>query len=188
MQSNIFVPFIPNNVLSAWQEVFYTNLDIQWIMGITGMKYIPENHDPLFSLEWRDNYFCILLKTPAIYFGLRFNKYHVHYSNIYLEPEYRNQGIGTRIIRESLDTCKMFGLRRATTLASGTRTSNQNGYYSWAIWGFDGILDQAVAERIPNAIRFQMKKNSLQELIKTPEGKEWWKENGRSMYLTYLMD
>ena len=95
---------------------------------------------------------------------------------------------------ESLATLEEKGITRVITHAAGDKSDDRyQGYRLWGRFGFDGPIDAESKAKlamtdgvISKEQRTKIRQGgelNLQELIATPEGEDWWRENGRSIKL-----
>lgn len=91
-------------------------------------------------------------------------------------------GEGTARFNRIKETAKDVGLKTITLDAS--RGPGVNGYYTWARLGFDGKLSQGVLNKLEGT---GIKATNVSDLMKTSKGKNWWKDNGESMEMTYKL-
>lgn len=97
-----------------------------------------------------------------------------------IEIKKTGQGLGTKIFSEQVEYAKSAGFKLIET--SATRGHEVNGYYTWARLGYDAKLPMmyggkpiksAAQQIVPGAER-------VSDLMKSPEGRSWWKEHGVS--------
>lgn len=95
-------------------------------------------------------------------------------------------GIGSQIFARQVENAADEGFEYITTHAVGDPTSAAfNGYYTWPRMGYDQAVSSlqksnpavynAVKQAWPNAA-------SVQDVISTPEGLEWWKAHGGELH------
>lgn len=99
---------------------------------------------------------------------------------------------------ESLAAAERIGASRAETFAAGRRGSSYQGYRLWPQFGFDGDLPSSVRELLDSDIEdgsFKLSDDqaekhratgqlSIQELISTKAGDDWWSKNGKAVGLS----
>lgn len=118
----------------------------------------------------------------------------VYYGTFYADTESGNanvEGAQSRrvsslllqVFPESLAAAEQSGLSYATTYAMGDVENEFKGYRLWPKFGFDAELTPAIRKSIPKSIG---KPRTIQELISTPQGDQWWNDNGTS--LTMVLD
>jgi HK97 family phage portal protein len=113
-------------------------------------------------------------------------------------------------VAESIATAEKLDFDRITTFAIGDASNGYKGYRLWPQFGFDGDIPRTLARKIPAEIVLKSKgieipppgstsiphdlvvkslasryrDLTIQELIKTREGKRWWDQNGDDINLT----
>ena len=97
-----------------------------------------------------------------------------------IRPDAQGQGIGKKIVGEIIANAKANGIEEISVGAR--RADGMNGYYSWARYGFDCPIPFDKVLPLPKSLGGS---KTVQDLMKTKEGRDWWKENGISvrMYL-----
>lgn len=95
--------------------------------------------------------------------------------SIYVKEEFRGKGFGTEIFAQQVEQAAKEGFAAITTNASGYPGSTVNGYYTWPRLGYDAPL------MISNP--FGAKR--LSDLMKTAQGRAWWKEHGSSIKASF---
>jgi hypothetical protein len=112
-------------------------------------------------------------------------------------------------VAESIDSAEKNGFVAVTTFAVGDANNEYKGYRLWPQFGFDADLPRDLVKRIPpelilkskgvaipapgstsiphdlviKSLASQHRDLTIQELIKTREGKRWWDENGDDINL-----
>jgi hypothetical protein len=114
-----------------------------------------------------------------------FVKDKVYNEGFEIEFEWRGKGIGTKMLAEQVESAAANGFHSIETQAIGTadKKSGANGYYTWAVLGFDGKIPGAPGEwphkgnlkgRGPNG------ETTVHEVLSKPGGVAWWKQHGES--------
>jgi len=99
----------------------------------------------------------------------------------YLNPlKEKGKGLGTNIFKNQVEQFKKLGFRKLVTEAG--KGNGLNGYYTWARLGYkfeskleEGLLSFMLKKESDKKIK---KIKSLQELMSTKEGRNWWREYG----------
>jgi hypothetical protein len=68
------------------------------------------------------------------------------------------------------------GIQKIKTFAA--KSAKENGYYTWARFGYDAALDDInldLTGKLPSSLSGAKR---VSDLMKTPEGRQWWKANG----------
>lgn len=103
--------------------------------------------------------------------------YEDHIENNTIEVFKPGQGLGTKIFASQVKAAADAGLEYIATTAS--QGDGVNGYYTWPRLGYDGKLrTDEHRDKFPDADR-------ISDLMKTPEGRSWWKDNGGGLELAF---
>lgn len=95
----------------------------------------------------------------------------------------RGTGKGTEIFGDIVSNAKQQGYDRIMTTAAGMGgDDSMNGYYTWPRLGFDTELPKSAIDRA-KAEGFDVKR--LSDLMKTSDGRKYWKENGFCLELEF---
>lgn len=112
-------------------------------------------------------------------------------------------------VAESIESAEENGFVAVTTFAVGDANNQYKGYRLWPQFGFDADLPRDLAKRVPpeivlkskgiaipppgstsiphhivvKSLASQQRDLTIQELIKTREGKRWWDQNGDDIAL-----
>lgn len=89
-------------------------------------------------------------------------------------------GFGTHMLARMVDAAARVGVDRIDTDA--IRDSHANGYYTWPRLGYDGPIPFKLTTKLPKGLRTA---RWLSDLMKTPEGRDWWKANGVGVKLSF---
>jgi hypothetical protein len=85
-------------------------------------------------------------------------------------------GEGTKIFRTQVESAVKHGFDYIRTDADASGTSN--GYYTWPRLGYDKDIHSTMLVKLPSELKGATK---VSDLMKTPEGREWWKKNGTTL-------
>jgi GNAT superfamily N-acetyltransferase len=115
-----------------------------------------------------------------------------------IDDESQRQGLGAQIFADQAQTLSDLGVSRIETFASGggpgvlgQLADGTNGYYTWPRFGYLGSLPSesraalrasAVVGDVPKAWGNY---RTVQQLMRTPEGRAWWMAYGTSLDLTF---
>lgn len=101
-----------------------------------------------------------------------------------VSPKYQKEGLGVEIFSRQVENASVDGFAYISTHAAGKHGSNMNGYYTWPRFGYDESIQslsrknwrlaRKVKEKYPEA-------KSIRDVMKTKEGRDWWKENGADL-------
>lgn len=110
-----------------------------------------------------------------------------HFLSIKNSSPYK--GSGYKLFAAQVQALKELGVSKITTDAHiGTESAGLlNGYYTWPRMGYDGKLSFSIWKKIPEKIRDQLPKSDspfgkILDLYDVTGGKEWWLNNGESIY------
>ena len=90
------------------------------------------------------------------------------------------KGAGTKAFVDIVNAAKARGIKAITLEA--TRGDDLNGYYTFARLGADGPLPKHL---IVDAAKDGFKVRNVSDLMATPKGVAWWKENGDTMDMEF---
>lgn len=97
--------------------------------------------------------------------------------NAYFAAQKTGKGVGTNVFTSQVKAAVDLGFRDIITTATGEYgDEDYNGYYTWPRLGYDTEIynlpqQKSIKREFPGA-------KSLSDLMKTPEGRSWWKQNG----------
>lgn len=115
----------------------------------------------------------------------------IHNSLFTVRQSPDTEGIGIRALATEVAAARELGVTRITTDAA--RAPDMNGYYTWPRLGFDGVLATEDYDEHRYAIEQAQQGGiipadsqypKVSDLMATPEGRDWWKENGWSIDVT----
>jgi len=94
---------------------------------------------------------------------------------------YQRAGIGADVFARQVENAIKNGVKYIKCYAA--RADDMNGYYTWPRFGYDQSLDtlgytrtmrEEITSLFPGA-------NTVLDIMETPEGRAWWKNDGREM-------
>jgi GNAT superfamily N-acetyltransferase len=93
-------------------------------------------------------------------------------SSFTVREPFRGKGLGLEIFEAQVNAAARLGFKEIVTDAvgdsvPGSRDGGGNGAWTWARFGYNGSVSGAT----PNGER------TLHELMSTPQGTEWWRQN-----------
>jgi len=96
-------------------------------------------------------------------------------------------GIGREIFRQQVVASKRLGLNAMKAVASGDgRVGDQNGYYTWARYGYDGPIESIRSKRTQEKVRQRFPKaKTMLDLMSTQAGRDFWRDNGTEWDATF---
>jgi uncharacterized protein with gpF-like domain len=92
-------------------------------------------------------------------------------------------GKGTEFFENLVKEAESQGYSMIELMASGDRDSENNGYYTWARYGFDGDLRLSQRRQVSKDFGEPIK--TVQELFGLKGGAEWWKQNGSTLAMEF---
>jgi hypothetical protein len=92
----------------------------------------------------------------------------------------QGRGLGIGVFARQLDHARRLGICRIETVAG--RRSNENGYYTWPRFGFDGRLPPSIRESLPAGLNHCQ---SVLDVMDREAGRDWWRAHGISMPVTF---
>lgn len=101
---------------------------------------------------------------------------HAHQLN--LRPELKGRGIGPRCVIVSIYEAKKQGFSHVSLSAFGGLDGDGFGYYVWPCLGFDAEIPEATRANLPLSLQTRMR---LSDLLRDLEGRNWWRERGRTI-------
>ena len=92
----------------------------------------------------------------------------------------RQKGLGSAIFARQLAAASVLGARRIETVAG--RNGDENGYYTWPRFGFDGPLPDEIRQKLPLGID---RATNVLDLMRCEKGRQWWKAHGIPIRLAF---
>jgi hypothetical protein len=92
----------------------------------------------------------------------------------------RGWGMGTQIFHRQVEQASQFGFKSIETYADGNPGDRQsvNGYYTWARLGYDADLSDLDSRVFDEVGDYFPEAERISDLMKTAEGRSFWKSNG----------
>jgi len=100
--------------------------------------------------------------------------FHIHVVSM------RKKGLGLKIFHRQLANAELLGVDRIETIAG--RREDENGYYTWPRFGFDGPLSGRIRECLPPGFEGV---RSVSDLMDCEKGRLWWREHGETIELSF---
>ena len=88
----------------------------------------------------------------------------------------RRQGLGLQMFYRQARNAALLGVDRIETIAG--RKNDENGYYAWPRYGFQGRLPASVRHLLP--LGWDDAQTVL-DLMWFEEGRDWWREHGETI-------
>jgi hypothetical protein len=85
----------------------------------------------------------------------------------------QHRGLGLRIVHRQVAAAAALGVDRIEVVAG--RRREENGYYTWPRFGFEGVLPARLRRMLPNGLR---NAKTVLDLMECERGRAWWRENG----------
>lgn len=110
--------------------------------------------------------------------------YRDHIENNSFEAKVKGKGVGTAIlINQVTAAAKHKQFAYLYTTAAGSASSEMNGYYTWPRLGYDAGLN--LKRYLADEALQKFGANRVSDLMKTKDGREWWKENGSGQDMSF---
>ena len=124
----------------------------------------------------------VVAKAPGLKMTRHFYKKdgQIICENVNIHLEKTGTGLGTKIFSTQVSNLAERGFSHIKTEAY-REAGEMNGYYTWPLLGYDGKIPEVSTPR-PPALRDV---THISHLMKTQEGREWWKTNGDDIKLTF---
>lgn len=113
----------------------------------------------------------------------------IYNKELFIKPEFQSEGLGTDLFYKQVTNASSMGVRSIYAVAGHGKAadkSKMNGYYTLPRLGYDARIDDEhiypdkhvakIKEAFPKA-------RTIRDIMKTEEGRKWWKENG-----TWIID
>lgn len=94
--------------------------------------------------------------------------------------EEQRSGLGTAAFVRQVQSAKNLGFSHIETVAASG--GEFNGYYTWPRLGYDGPLQPITLVSLPPNLQTATR---VSDLMRTPEGRDWWKQHGRTISLEF---
>ena len=95
----------------------------------------------------------------------------------------QRRGLGLCVFRRQVATAAALGVDRIEVVAS--RRCDENGYYTWPRFGFEGVLPPDLRRMLP--IGLENAKTVL-DVMECERGRAWWREHGVTIRATFDLD
>jgi hypothetical protein len=190
------VDIVHSNVPELFEKILKrvpSNEEISRLVGAIGgseVSVVDANHafhDPTASPAIMFNVHHAVLadtSTRVLRIDPQGNPY---LENVYLalSPE-ATKGLGTRIFATQVSQAMKLGVKWIETYAAGARGESLNGYYTWARLGYDGPIPSYLKVKTRYALGDHVQ--TIQDVMRTPGGAAWWKDNGNSWEGKFHLD
>ena len=92
----------------------------------------------------------------------------------------QRRGLGLQMFFRQVRSAEIHGIARIEALAG--RRRDENGYYTWPRYGFDGPLPTSLRLLLPLGLAGSLR---LLDVMSCETGREWWRENGTLVSLCF---
>jgi hypothetical protein len=137
--------------------------------ALDGMLYL-EMGDPATAAYRAYYYVC----RAAGRITLRNEGFHIHLRRL------QSAGFGLQVFFRQARNAVMLGVDRITAVAG--RSCDENGYYTWPRFGFNGRLPQSLRRILPTGCRGA---RDVLAVMESEEGRRWWREHGDTVRVTF---
>jgi len=137
--------------------------DAQVELGSFGDALYIEMGEPA-GFSYRASHFIRREGADLVLVNLGF---HIHLRSM------RQRGLGLRVFHRQLQNAKALRIRRIEITAG--RRADENGYYTWPRFGFDGPLPRRIRRNLPLGLEHA---RSVLDLMDCEKGRLWWREHG----------
>lgn len=113
----------------------------------------------------------------------------IYNKEIFIKPEFQGEGLGTDIFYKQVINASNMGVKSIYATGGYGNTldgTKMNGFYTLPRYGYNCKIDDMhiyPEEKLPSIKEQFPKARTIQDIYKTPEGRDWWKKNG-----TWLVD
>jgi hypothetical protein len=94
----------------------------------------------------------------------------------------RGRGIGAGVFGRQVEQARRLGIAEIHGYAARDDRIGDVGYLVWPLLGFDAILPRVMLDRLPRDLSGARK---LSDLVRTMEGRQWWRQNGDSIAVSF---
>lgn len=168
------------------KEVFGKSVDHQKLCAVTGAPHgskialeVSTNRFGENSVKMRVSHDDYDLEATRLVSRDSEGKLCMENAGLSIGRSHRGSGFGTKLFQKQVDEASSLGIAYIRTDASANR--GDNGYYTWPRLGYDKTLtkdDSFLFGHFPD--RFG-KIEKISDLMKTKEGRDWWKEQGETL-------
>lgn len=141
------------------------------------------NGDIKYTITSHTNSIIVKANSEFVESGVKFmpDTKMIHFQSIAIKEGERGSGDVLRMFNSMTTEAKKSGYDTIKLHAS--RDHGNNGYYTWARYGFDGEIPDKIGALARKEFGKQTK--LVSQLMETPEGRGWWMDNGKSVYLRF---
>jgi hypothetical protein len=92
----------------------------------------------------------------------------------------QRRGLGARIFDRQVSAAAALGIERIELVAG--RRRDENGYYTWPRFGFEGALPARLRRRLPMGLK---NARTVLDLMESEKGRAWWREHGATIQVAF---
>ena len=92
----------------------------------------------------------------------------------------QRRGLGLRIFHRQLENAAALGVARIEAVAG--RRGDENGYYTWPRFGFEGPLPGKIQGDLPPGLEHVC---TVLDLMESEKGRLWWREHGCTIRVAF---
>jgi hypothetical protein len=137
--------------------------DAQVEVGASRGKLYIEMGDPV-AATYRGHYYVCL---AALHLVVINDGFHIPLRAL------QRCGLGLRILHRQVAAAAALGVDRIEVVAG--RRREENGYYTWPRFGFEGVLPARLRRMLPIGLGSA---KTVLDLMECEKGRAWWRENG----------
>lgn len=100
-----------------------------------------------------------------------------------VEVNQQGKGLGTKFFDNLVKGAQENGYEKIQLVAAGDIDSANNGYYTWARFGFDGDLSRSMKKYASKELGTEVQ--TVQDIMRAPKGAEWWKQHGSAVEMEF---
>jgi hypothetical protein len=132
-------------------------------VGASGGKLYIEMGNPA-TLAYRAYYYVRRTATTIV---ICIDGFHILFRNLH------RRGFGLGAFHRQVTAAAALGVDRIEVIAG--RRNNENGYYTWPRYGFDGVLPRRLQRMLPIGLGSA---RTVLDLMESKNGRTWWREHG----------
>lgn len=103
-------------------------------------------------------------------------------SEFFMKPDKQGKGLGLKIFTDQIENARKEGVSYIACHAAKDNPKDPDnphiGYYTWPRMGYDMDLSDLEPEEEKTIKKKYPKAKSILDVMKTSEGRDWWKKNG----------
>ena len=139
-------------------------------VGASGRKLYIELGDPV-AAAFRGHFYVFCRQAAVILLN---DGLHIR------QRAMQRHGMGMQMFCRQARNAAACGIDRIDAVAG--RRHDENGYYTWPRYGFDGWLPGSIRRRLPLGLDNSL---TLFDLMSCEKGRQWWKEHGATIRVRF---